>query len=64
MPTIKTGVVTIGVIVTVCEVNLGPLQPAALAVMVEVPLHPAAYVTIPVVLLIVLPPVILAAFKE
>lgn len=64
MPTIKTGVVTKGVIVTVCEVNLRPLQPAALAVMVEVPLHPAAYVTIPVVLLIVLPPVILAAFKE
>ena len=40
-PNEKTGVPTVGVIVTVCVAVFGPLQPAALAVMVDVPLHPA-----------------------
>jgi hypothetical protein len=47
----------------VCVAVLGPLQPAALAVTIEVPLNPAAYVTSPVEELIVFPPAILAAFK-
>ena len=54
---------TVGVIVTVWVAVLGPLHPAALEVIVDVPLHPDAYVTSPVVELIELPPVILAAFK-
>ena len=37
----------IGLTVTTCVAVLGPLQPAALAVIVEVPLHPATYVTAP-----------------
>jgi hypothetical protein len=37
--------VTVGVVVIVSVVVLGPLQPAALAVIVDVPLHPAAKVT-------------------
>ena len=40
-PNVKTGVPTVGVIVTVCVAVFGPLQPAALAVMIYVPLHPA-----------------------
>ena len=42
----------------------GPLHPAALAVMVVVPLQPPAYVTAPVPATIALPPVILAASRE
>jgi hypothetical protein len=42
---------------------LGPPQPAALAVTIEVPLNAAAYVTSPVAALIELPPEMLAAFK-
>ena len=34
-------IVTVGVIVTTCVVVAGPLHPAALAVMVVVPLQPA-----------------------
>jgi hypothetical protein len=41
-PNVNTGIPTVGVIVTVCVAVFGPLQPAALAVMVDVPLHPAA----------------------
>ena len=35
-------IVTVGVIVTVCDDAFGPLQPVAEAVMTEVPLQPAA----------------------
>ena len=44
-----------GFTVTTCVVVTGPLHPAALAVIVVVPDHPAAYVTAPVVALILLP---------
>ncbi len=40
-PSVNTGVATVGVIVTVCEAVLGPLQPAAETVIKEVPLQPA-----------------------
>ena len=40
-PSMNTGVPTVGVIVTVCMAVAGPLQPAADAVMVDVPLQPA-----------------------
>ena len=39
-PIVKTGVPTVGVIVTVCVAVAGPLHPAALAVMALVPLQP------------------------
>ena len=55
---------TVAVTITVKEAVAGPLHPAALAVIMVVPLQPAAYVTSPVPALMVLPPVILAAFKE
>jgi len=55
-PSIKTGVPTVGVMVTVWVAVLGPLQPAALAVIIVVPLQPAAKVTFPVELLMILPP--------
>ena len=48
---------------TTCVVVAGPLHPAALAVIVVVPLQPATYVTAPVEALILFPPVILAASK-
>jgi hypothetical protein len=41
-PSVNTGVATVAVIVIVCVAVNGPLQPAALAVTVDVPLHPAA----------------------
>ena len=44
-----------GFTVITCVVVTGPLHPAALAVIVVVPDHPAAYVTSPVVALILLP---------
>ena len=53
-----------GVIVTVWLVVAGPLHPAALAVITEVPLHVAEYVTAPVDALIVFPPAMLAASRE
>jgi hypothetical protein len=40
-PEAKTGDETVGVIVTVCVEIAGPLQPLAVAVIVEVPDHPA-----------------------
>ena len=40
-PRVKTGVPTVGVIVTVCVAVLGPLQPAAVAVITLVPVQPA-----------------------
>ena len=43
-------------IVMVCAADFGPAQPAAVAVMMLVPLHPAAKVTSPVAVFIVLPP--------
>ena len=60
----NAAMVTVGVTVTTSVVTAGPLQPAAEAVMVVVPLHEAAYVTAPVVALIVFPPVKLPASKE
>ena len=57
-------IVTVGVIVTTWFVVAGPLQPAALAVIVEVPLHEAAKVTVPVDALIVFPPARLTASRE
>jgi hypothetical protein len=53
----------VGVIVTVCVAIIGPLQPIALAVIMLVPLHPAAYVTAPVDEMILLPPVNEAASR-
>ena len=47
-----------------CVVWAGPLHPAALAVMTEVPLQDAEYATVPVDELIVLPPAKLAASRE
>ena len=41
-PDANTGRPTVGVIVTVCVEDLGPPQPAALAVTIEMPLNPAA----------------------
>jgi hypothetical protein len=58
------GFPTVGVIVTVCEADFGPLQPVAVAVMVLVPDQPAAYVTCPVDELIVLPAPRLVASSE
>ena len=63
-PNAKTGVATDGVIITVCEAVLGPLQPAALTVITVVPDQPAAKVTAPVPGTILLPPDILAASNE
>src|SRR5207253_1785890 len=54
-PKLNTGVPTDAVMVTVCVAVFGPLHPAALAVIVDVPLHVPAYVTSPVEELIVLP---------
>ena len=46
-PESNTGVVTVGVVVTVCvTVAEGPLQPFAYTEIVEGPLQPAAYVTL------------------
>ena len=45
----------VALVLTTWVVVTGPLQPAALAVMVVVPLQPAAYVTAPVDELILLP---------
>ena len=56
VPDVKEGVPTVGVIVTVCIAVLGPLQPVAMVVIALVPLHVAAYVTIPVLETILLPP--------
>ena len=54
-PNANIGVLTVGVVVTVCDEVTGPLQPVALAVMVDIPLQPAAKFTVPVVELIELP---------
>jgi hypothetical protein len=62
-PCVKTGVPTVGVMVTVCIPVTGPLQPVALAVMIVEPVHPDTYVTSPVEALMVLPAVTAAAFK-
>jgi phage tail protein X len=62
-PNVKTGTVTTALIVTVCIADDGPLHPAAVAVMMEVPDQPATNVTAPVEELTLFPPVILAASK-
>ena len=41
-PNANTGMPTVEVMVTVCVAVFGPLQPTALAVIVDVPFHPAA----------------------
>ena len=41
LPVSNTGVPMVSVMVTSWEATFGPLQPAASAVMVEVPVHPA-----------------------
>ena len=51
------GTPTTGLIVTVCTADLGPSQPIAVAVIIEVPFHPATYVTAPVPATILFPPV-------
>ena len=51
----KTGVPTVGIVVTTCVAVLLGAQPIAVAVIVDVPVHPAAKVTTPVELLIELP---------
>jgi hypothetical protein len=63
-PKANTGVPTLGVIVTVWVEDNGPLQPEAVAVIIEVPVQPAVNVTSPVEEFIVFPPDKLAAFKE
>ena len=62
-PPVNTGVLTVGVIVTVWVDVLGPLQPAAEAVMTEVPVHAAVKATTPVDELIELPAAVLAASR-
>ena len=62
-PVTNTGVPTVAVVVTICVAVFGPLQPAALAVMVDVPVHPAAKVTSPVDELIEFPPAKVVASK-
>jgi hypothetical protein len=54
---------TVEVVVIVCIAVFGPLQPEALAVIILVPLHPAAYVTAPVDETILFPPVIETASR-
>ena len=60
----NTGVLTVGVIVTVWVDVIGPLHPAALAVIIDVPLQPATKVTAPVPATIEFPPVTLEASSE
>jgi hypothetical protein len=60
----KGFIVTVGIVVTVTDVTAGPLHPAALAVIVDGPVHKAVYVTAPVEEEIVFPPAILAASSE
>src|SRR5438128_1994028 len=62
-PAVNTGVPTVEVIVAEWVAVLGPLQPAAMAVITVAPLHEALYVTSPVLASIVLPAAILAASK-
>ena len=57
------GVPTLAVVVTVCIAFLGPLQPAAVAVMVEGPLQVGAKLTSPVVELMVFPANVLVTSK-
>ena len=47
-PKVNTGVPTVGVVVTIWVEVLGPLQPVAVAVIVELPDQAAAKVTTPV----------------
>jgi hypothetical protein len=60
---LKTGVPTVCVIVTVCVETAGPLQPVAVAVIIDVPNHAAVYTTAPEVALIVFPAAKLASSK-
>ena len=46
--------------VTTCEAEEGPLQPVAVAVIIDVPFQLPVQVTAPVATIIVLPPAILA----
>ena len=60
IPKENTGVPTVGVMVTVWVVVMGPLHPPALAVMTDVPLQPATQVTTPVPARMAFPAVMLA----
>ena len=62
-PKVNIGVPTDDVIVTVCVEVLGPLHPVAVAVIVDVPLQPASYVTAPVVALLYYSPAKLVASR-
>ena len=62
-PNENTGVPTVAVVVAVWVAVLGPLHPAALAVIVELPIHPAVKVTAPVDELIELPALVLVASR-
>ena len=59
----NTGVPTAAVMLTVCTALVLLLQPFAVAVIIKVPDHPAAKVTSPVEVLMLLPPEILAASR-
>ena len=63
-PKEKTGVETAPLVVTVCVATSGPLQPAALAVMVDNPDHPEVKVTAPVTELIIFPAFLLVKSRE
>ena len=62
-PTANTGVLTVGVVVTVWVAVPGPLQPAALAVIIELPLHVGEKVTVPVAASMEFPAAVLAASR-
>ena len=61
VPNAKVGVPTLAVVVTVCVAVFGPLQPVAVAVIVEVPLQVAVKLTSPVAVFMVFPANILVA---
>ena len=63
-PNKNTGVPTVAVVVMVCVAVLVPLQPAALAVIIDVPNQPAVKVTSPVEGIIELPADVLVASSE
>jgi hypothetical protein len=62
-PEEKTGVDTGAFVVTVCVELSGPPQPVAFAVIVDVPVQFASYVTVPVSESMLLLPEILVASK-
>lgn len=63
VPKLNTGVLRVVAVVTVCVAVLGVLHPVAVAVITDVPFQPAAKVTVPVVVLMVLPPEMVVASR-